>query len=173
MKTKIGILALILFFGQISAQKVIASDSIVRRQMNAVRTDKSIKIDGIIDEEAWTTASIADKFIEFQPANGKSESENQKSVVRVLYDDTGIYIGATLYDNEPDKIAKQLTERDVINNDDFFGVFINGYNDKQQSYEFIVTAAGVQFDAKATNDNGEDDTWNGIWYSAVKITDKG
>ncbi len=173
MKTKIGILALILFFGQISAQKVIASDSIVRRQMNAVRTDKSIKIDGIIDEEAWTTASIADKFIEFQPANGKSESENQKSVVRVLYDDTGIYIGATLYDNEPDKIAKQLTERDVINNDDFLGVFINGYNDKQQSYEFIVTAAGVQFDAKATNDNGEDDTWNGIWYSAVKITDKG
>lgn len=173
MKTKFCILGLILFFGQISAQKTVAADSIVRRQMSAVRTDKSIKIDGIIDEEAWANAAIADKFIEFQPSNGKLESENQKSIVKVLYDNTGIYIGATLYDSEPNKIARQFTERDAINNDDFFGVFINGYNDKQQSYEFIVTAAGVQFDAKATNDNGEDPTWNGIWYSAVKINDKG
>jgi hypothetical protein len=36
----------------------------------------------------------------------------------------------------------------------------------------VVTAAGVQFDAKLTTD-GEDDTWNSIWYSSAKINEKG
>jgi len=149
------------------------TDSIPRKKLQAMKIDQSIKIDGVFDEEVWKNAPIASDFIEYTPDNGKPESSDQKSVIRVLYDNTAIYVSAQLFDNEPDKIAKQLTERDDLNNDDFFGVFINGYNDKQQSYEFIVSAAGVQFDAKATSENGEDTTWNGVWYSAVKITEKG
>ena len=42
-----------------------------------------------------------------------------------------------MYDKEPSKIGKELTERDNIGNDDFFVLFINGYNDKQQSLEFL------------------------------------
>ena len=96
-----------------------------------------------------------------------------KSVVKILYDDTGVYIGATLFDNEPGKIARELTERDNIENDDIFGVTLNGYNDHQQSLEFLVTPAGVQADAKLTTDLGEDFSWNAVWFSAVKITETG
>jgi hypothetical protein len=78
-----------------------------------------------------------------------------------------------MYDKEPSKIGKELTERDNIGNDDFFVLFINGYNDKQQSLELFVTAAGVQADSKITNQNGEDFSWNGIWYSGVKILENG
>jgi hypothetical protein len=78
-----------------------------------------------------------------------------------------------LYDKEPSKISKELTERDNIGNDDFFVLFLNGYNDKQQSLELFVTAAGVQADSKITNENGEDFSWNGIWYSAAKIVENG
>src|SRR5690606_22586281 len=49
---------------------------------------------------------------------------------------------------------------------------LNGYNDRQQSMQFIVTAAGVQYDAKMTN-MMEDSSWNAVWYSAVKITETG
>lgn len=55
----------------------------------------------------------------------------------------------------------------------FLLLFINGYNDKQQSLELFVTAAGVQADSKITNENGEDFSWNGIWYSGVKILENG
>ena len=41
-----------------------------------------------------------------------------------------------LYDKEPSKISKELTERDNIGNDDFCA-FLNGYNDKQQSLELL------------------------------------
>src|SRR5690606_38702168 len=90
-----------------------------------------------------------------------------------LYDDTGIYFGAMLYDTNPAKIAKELTERDNIENDDIFGVTLNGYNDHQQSLEFLLTPAGVQADAKLTTDFGEDFSWNAVWFSAVKITENG
>ena len=83
-----------------------------------------------------------------RPNNGAKIPENCRSEVKVLYDDTGVYFGATLYDNEPSKIAKELTVRDNIETDDIFGVTINGYNDHQQSLEFLVLPSGVQFDAK-------------------------
>ena len=95
-----------------------------------------------------------------------------KSEVKVLYDDTGIYFGAILHDDNPEKIAHELTERDNIETDDIFGVTINGYNDHQQSLEFLVLPSGVQIDAKLTSDFGEDNSWNAVWYSAAKITDK-
>ena len=60
-----------------------------------------------------------------------------------------------------------------MGNDDFFVVVVNGYNDKQQSLEFIVLPNGVQFDAKMTNDYGEDSNWSAVWYSAAKIDNDG
>ena len=54
----------------------------------------------------------------------------------------------------------------------FFFILLNGYNDRQQSMQFIVTAAGVQYDAKMTN-GSEDNSWDAVWYSEVKINDDG
>ncbi|WP_343665297.1 DUF5916 domain-containing protein [Chryseobacterium mucoviscidosis] len=145
---------------------------IVRKNIVITKTSSSPKIDGILDDAEWRNAPVATGFIEREPNNGKLHADSIRTEVRILYDDTGIYFGAQMYDPTPHKIAKELTERDGVGNDDFFGVTLNGYNDKQQSLEFMVTAAGVQFDAKITTD-GEDDTWNSIWYSGAKINEKG
>ena len=146
------------------------SDSISRKKIHIPKISQAPKIDGILDDTAWGNAPIASDFIERQPNNGKPIPDSLRTEVKVVYDDLGIYFGATLYDPEPDKILKELTERDGIGNDDFFFILLNGYNDRQQSLQFIVTAAGVQYDAKMTNGN-EDASWNGVWYSAVKIND--
>lgn len=131
------------------------------------------KIDGILNEESWQQAEEAGNFFERSPNNGQPEGPDFRSTVKILYDNTGIYFGAKLYDKEPSKIAKELTERDNISNDDIFGVVLNGYNDNQQSLEFFVTAAGVQFDAKLNSKTGEDGSWNGVWVSDVKIVEDG
>lgn len=170
MKVKLFI-ALSFFSCLIYSQKK-EDDHIVRKKILITKTATSPKIDGILDDTEWQNVPVATNFIERNPNNGKPQADTIKTEVRILYDDTGVYFGAQMYDPTPNKIAKELTERDGINNDDFFGVALNGYNDKQQSLEFVVTAAGVQFDAKLTTD-GEDDTWNSIWYSAAKINDKG
>jgi len=147
-----------------------ASDSIPRKKITIPRITEAPKIDGILDDAAWQDAPIATDFVERMPNNGKPIADSLKTDVKIVYDNAGIYFGATLKDPEPDKIPKELTERDGIGNDDFFFILLNGYNDRQQSLQFIVTAAGVQYDAKMTNGN-EDSSWNGIWYSAIKIND--
>ena len=68
-----------------------------------------------------------------------------------MYSDDAVYIGAKLYDPNPEKILKELVERDEIGTSDFFGIFINGYNDGQQEFRFFVTAANGQVDTNFTS----------------------
>lgn len=149
-------------FGAYSQKKILRAKSTV----------ENITIDGKINEEAWKTAPIASDFVMFEPDNGKPISEGKKTLVKVLYDNNAIYISALLYDDEPSKISKELTNRDVFGISDNFSVSINGFNDGQQDFRFFVSAAGVQMDCLATEDS-EDYTWDAIWDSEVKLTDFG
>jgi hypothetical protein len=79
---------------------------------------------------------------------------------------------AILRDDEPNKISKELTNRDVFGISDHFSVSINGYNDGQQDFRFYVSAAGVQMDCLALEDS-EDYTWDAIWSSEVTLTEFG
>ena len=172
MKFNFTILTLF-FIGNLAFSQTKQIEDIPRKKVVATKINQPIKIDGIFDEEAWNNAPIATNFVQRSPINGVPIPDSLRTEVKILYDDTGIYFAAQLFDPEPEKIAKEMVERDNVGNDDLFGVILNGYNDKQQSLEFLVMPTGVQYDAKITNDNGEDDSWNGVWYSAAKINDKG
>ncbi|MCY2686483.1 DUF5916 domain-containing protein [Salinimicrobium sp. TH3] len=147
-------------------------DSIPRKQIKIARIQETPRIDGKLDDVAWKNAAVATNFVERQPNNGRPIPDSLATRVKVVYDDLGIYFGAEMLDPDPSEIRKELTERDDIGNDDFFFILLNGYNDRQQSMQFIVTAAGVQYDAKMTNGN-EDSSWNAIWYSGVDLNGRG
>lgn len=141
-----------------------------QRIYNATRTDFKIQIDGELDEEAWKSGEIASDFIALEPVPGIEAS--QPSDIRILFDDEAIYIGAYLKDVSADSVLRELTERDQIGNSDWFGFIVDTYRDNLNGFEFIVTAAGVQFDAKLSI-FGEDNNWNAVWYSETTITDNG
>lgn len=143
-----------------------------KKTLQAKFSAENITIDGKINEEIWKTAPIATDFIMFEPDNGKPISESKKTEVKVLYDNNAVYILAVLYDEEPNKISRELTNRDDFGVADVFSVSINGNNDGQQDFRFFVSAAGVQMDCLATEAN-EDFNWDAIWDSEVKITDFG
>ncbi len=154
----------------------------VMAQKKTVRTsftDASISIDGTM-EKVWETAEPATDFVMYQPDNGKLIAPEKKAIVRVLYNQEALYIFAELQDDQPDKILKEITQRDNIGVADMFGVFINGFNDGQQDFQFFVSASGVQMDRLATEDNevapdnfGQDFSWDAIWDSAVRLTSTG
>ncbi|MBA4277741.1 DUF5916 domain-containing protein [Flavobacterium sp.] len=143
-----------------------------KKTLQAKSTVESIIIDGKDNEKAWQSAPIATDFIMFEPDNGKPISDTKKTDVKILYDNTAIYVLAILHDEEPNKISKELTNRDVFGISDHFSVSINGYNDGQQDFRFYVSAAGVQMDCLATDDS-EDYTWDAIWNSEVTLTQFG
>ena len=144
-----------------------------KKSLQTSITSEKITLDGKLEEPIWQSVPVATDFVMFQPDNGKKVADNKKTEVRVLYDNEAIYIGALLYDNEPNKILKEITKRDDFGTDDFFGVFINGFNDGQQNFQFFVNAADGQADCLATDSNGEDYSWDAVWESKAIITDFG
>lgn len=133
----------------------------------------NITIDGKIDESIWESAPVAKDFIMFEPDNGKAIPDNKKTEIKVLYDNDAIYVAALMYDNEPNKILKEISQRDNFGASDIFGIFVNGYNDGQQDFRFIVSASDGQADCIGTDTNGEDYSWDAVWKSKAVITDFG
>lgn len=151
-----------------------------KKNIQAFRTEQLIKIDGSLEESVWQDAQIATGFTQNQPVFGAAPK--QPTQVKILYDDTGIYIGANLQDSKPDSILRELSERDNLGNTDWFGIFLDAYRDGINGVVFVVTPAGVQFDAKvsALNSNGnwnvvrgEDVNWDAVWESKTQITSEG
>ncbi len=142
------------------------------KKIKAKRTNSSPKIDGILDDEVWKDVPISTGFIENNPTPGRVESADRRTEVKVLYDDDAIYLAARMY-AKPDSVAHELVSRDQIGNADFFGVFLDTYLDRINGNGFIVTAAGSQFDAKYSQVGGEDENWNAVWESEVKLDAQG
>ena len=140
------------------------------KSVNAVRTFVSPKIDGILDDSCWVKADVADGFIQRDLHPGLSSE--QKTEVRILYDNVAIYINAHCYDTSPDSILQELSTRDNEANAEAFGVFFDTYDDDINAFGFFVTAAGTQIDARYSTD-GQDFNWNAVWMSSVKINATG
>ena len=139
----------------------------------AVRVATPIVVDGSLDDEAWALAEPTGDFFqqfpdEFAPATERSE-------VRFLYDDENLYIGAMLYDREPDKLIIDSLKRDFSNfqSDSFLLVF-DTFLDHRTGYGFNTNAAGAQRDVQAT-DNGRrnDANWDGVWISRSRVLENG
>lgn len=165
MKQLTVILIALLLISNISSQE--------KKSVEALRISTPIVIDGILDEAVYKQAKPAKDFVQLQPYNGKPSM--QPSEVYYFYDESAIYVGAMLYDNHPDSIFNYLTQRDNTGMSDYFGIYIDPYNQGQLAYGFFITPAGVQVDIKAIksdNDN-EDANWNAVWESKTRVTNKG
>jgi len=160
-----AVFLLLLCLNYVSAQE--------KKSVEAIRITKPIIIDGILDEEVYSQHKPTGGFLQIQPYNGKPAMEPTEAYF--FYDQSAIYVGAMLYDSKPDSIFNILTERDDMGMSDYFGVYIDPYNQGQLAYGFFITPSGVQVDLKAIKSDGdnEDTNWNAVWESKTRVTDKG
>src|SRR5688572_14468151 len=117
------------------------------RNLEAVKITTPPRLDGSLDDAAWQDAPAATDFITNTPVFGKTPLVN--SSVKVVYDNTAIYIGAYLYD-KAGAVRRQMTLRDSEQRADvdYFAVFFDTYKDKQNAFQFLVTSRNVQTDAR-------------------------
>jgi len=148
------------------------------KSLQAVKISSPPIIDGLLNDAAWQNVAPAVDFIQRFPNYGLPAS--QRTEVRIIYDNTAIYIGAYLYD-DPTLIRKQITARDEEQQKDldYFSVFFDTYNDHQNGFQFLVTSSNVQTDARLIPNlvlaDGEygDKTWDAVWESQVSIVPDG
>ena len=143
------------------------------KEARAAKMAAPIRIDGALDEAAWSAAPVLSGFLQFQPERGAAASV--ATTVRILYDGKAIYLGFENADPEPDRIAARITKRDAeLDADDAVVIFLDTFADRRTCYYFVTNLLGTQADGRIT-DNGmtEDTTWDGVWRSAGRKTETG
>jgi len=141
-------------------------------EMGAVRLTGAVpKIDGILDDEAWTYAGATSDFKQLLPIENTAPTES--TVVYIAYNDKAIYVGAMMFDRDPDRIVARLSRRDRGGETDRINLFFDPYLDHQTGYTFTVTAGGSLIDALLFNDTRSDDTWDAIWDAQVSRNERG
>ncbi|NPA43532.1 MAG: carbohydrate binding family 9 domain-containing protein [Chlorobi bacterium] len=138
----------------------------------AVRFDQPPKIDAKIDPQ-WEKAPPATGFYEYEPGNGTPAPPEYRTEVRIGYDDTGIYLLAVMYDPDPSTIARRFGLRDQWTMSDMFFFAVNPFKAPGNNYLFGVSASGTQIDGMQWRSDRTDFSWNAVWNSAVRITDRG
>jgi hypothetical protein len=162
-KTYLILLLASLFFG-LDAQNLPKSAFI------PALPDEGMRIDGALSEPQWgTAAQLAPLECYFPEPSATPDGITDD--VRLFYTEKGLYIAFTFTDNTA-PILSQLTPRDRVNaNTDWAQIIINPFNDGSNDFNFYLSAAGVQGDSRATNDDDEDGSWNAVWYSTVVKTE--
>jgi len=113
--------------------------------LKAVRVVQGPKIDGGLDDAAWASAVPVSSFRMFEPTAGAAPTE--KTELRILYDESSLYIGVLCYESEPGRISSNTLAHDAAGavsmgygygmggsttvSDDLIRVLIDPFQDKR------------------------------------------
>jgi Domain of unknown function (DUF5916)/Carbohydrate family 9 binding domain-like len=140
-------------------------------ELNASATLGPMTIDGVLDEPDWHRAQVFKGFTEREPVEGDPAEFDTE--VRVLFGDDAMWIGARMWDDDPQAIEARLTRRDNYGTFDAFTVMVDPNLDGLTGYSFRVSAANVQSDMYIYDDDNQDGAWDAVWSSAVTIDAQG
>jgi hypothetical protein len=147
-----------------------ASAALAAEPFRPSRLTKPPVIDGVLDDEAWQTATQASGFKTWRPDFSKDPSG--RTVVYATYDAENMYFAFRAYDGEPSKIKASMANRDSIRPDDWICINLDSFNDQQSLYAFYVNPLGIQSDSRYAA-NKEDFGFDAVWYSAGRIDGEG
>lgn len=129
-----------------------------------------IRIDGVMDEEAWLLADVATDFFMVLPMD--TSMARVKTEVRMTYDGQNLYILATCFHLLPGRYFVESLRRDfTFGKNDNFLLFMDTFDDQTNGFSFGANAAGAQWDGLMYEGGKVDLSWDNKWNSAVKKDD--
>ena len=137
-------------------------ETVARPSFRAARAPSPIVVDGTLDDAAWAAAPVLTDFVQQLPSTGYPA--RFRTEVRVLYDATNLYVASVNYDPEPERAITVGLERDFVSsNSDIFGVVFDTFNDKRNSFLFLINPKGAVRDEQTFNDSRQIvEAWDGI-----------
>ncbi|AXK73451.1 hypothetical protein DWG18_14970 [Lysobacter sp. TY2-98] len=153
------------------AATLLASPVYAQEATRIPHIEGEIVIDGKLDDAAWSQAVPIDLAYEISPADNTPAPV--RTTMRMATTRDAVYLAFHAEDN-PKEIRAHLTDRDAAYKDDFVGIMLDTFDDHRRNYEFFVNPLGIQMDLiREEATSNEDDSWDGLWTSAGRITDTG
>ncbi len=144
-----------------------------RPSMRALKAGEEIRLDGVLDEPSWRGADVASAFVQAEPREGQAATE--RTEVRVVFDEDNLYIGAYLYDSQPDRLVVTDIRKDFNEQtQDVFAVILDTFHDRRSGYVFMTTPEGARGDRQVANEGREINvSWDAIWSVETRRNDDG
>ena len=105
-----------------------------RKSYNILTLNEDVIVDGFLNESIWSKGTPMTNFIQKDPQPGSAA--RNKTEVRIAIDDEYLYVGAYLFDNSPDSIARQVIKRDGWGYADWFAMGVDSYYDRRTCFGF-------------------------------------
>ena len=171
MKSFLSVFFLMIFSVSIYSQ----TQEIKKKTLEAVKINsEDINLDGKLDELLWADITGIDDFLMQEPIEGGEPTEN--TIIKIAYDEKYLYIGAILYDSQPEGIKAFKMRKDApLNTDDRFMWILDTYLDGRNAYFFEINPRGLMGDGLLTIGQGRtlNKDWDGIWRPWTHIGDFG
>jgi len=144
-----------------------------RKTARAIPTESAVVVDGSLDEAIWRDAPVSTGFLQKDPREGETATEQTE--FRVVYTPTILYIGVNAFDSEPRSILANERRRDgEMDNDDNITIVLDTFHDHRNSFRFSSNPLGTQADALVTDEgNNVNENWDEKWDVAARITETG
>ena len=139
-----------------------------RKQADAVEVPPgTIRVDGRLDEAAWSRAEAVADFVQKEPDEGAPPSDDTE--VRFLYDNGALYIGARMFTRNAPAVQAPLSRRDDTDQAEKIVVALDTFFDHLTAVEFGVTASGVRLEQFYPSDDRErsDAGFDPVWEARV------
>jgi len=148
------------------SQKILAQKKNAGIKYFIHKATDSIKIDGLLTEQSWKNAQVAEKFAMVLPMD--TSVANVPTEVRMTYDQNNLYLFATCKKVGKGQNMVESLKRDwsFLKNDNFV-LFMDTYGDLNSGFAFGVNAAGAQYDGTMYDGGSLDLNWDNIWTSVV------
>ena len=126
-----------------------------------------LRLDGLLDEAAWSAADAIANLTMFEPIEGDPLSG--RTTVRILADTRAIIIGVLCDDPEGSGIVSYAKARDSeLRNEDHIKFIFDTFMDGRTGYIFAVNPSGARYDALVDrNGEGESPEWDAAWEAAT------
>lgn len=131
------------------------------------KTTHPVRIDGVIDEEAWEDVQIAENFTQVLPMDTSAAWLNTQ--VRFTYDDKNLYFSFVNHNNKiPGKWIVESLKRDwSFNKNDNNLLFIDPFDDQTNGFTFGSNAMGGVWDGLMTDGSAVNLAWENKWDMKV------
>jgi len=161
---------LVLVLAAVPISSIAAEEAKPRPTFRAVRAEKAPVVDADLSDAIWASAPEMTGFTQRDPNEGQPAT--QQTRIKAAYTDEAIYFAAVMEDSG--KVTPLLARRDSdLNDGDYIRISIDSQQDRLNGAAFVVNASNVQMDMILYNDIYDDISWDAVWDSAAKITDKG
>jgi hypothetical protein len=135
--------------------------------LRAAIATSELRIDGRLDEPAWTGVdSIAD-LTQIEP--NENTSPSGRTVVRAIVTRDALIFGIRCYYPPGTPVVTFARERDApLENEDHVRIVLDTFRDGRSGYVFAVNPNGARYDALVSdNGEGENSNWDAAWEAAT------